>query len=142
MGNYVVLWVIAAVPEGDACFPSVSEILLSVVFLKRGQILHICHNPIHMCKEKISRFIFIFNSAIFWCYCYFSHISPCAPSCVIFYFSSTVLTFQLSPFLFFLFQSCLMGQIRANKLDPEVIGHKYNKLRDWHHDVSARVLNV
>uniref|UniRef100_A0A671XU04 PDZ and LIM domain 5b n=1 Tax=Sparus aurata TaxID=8175 RepID=A0A671XU04_SPAAU len=31
---------------------------------------------------------------------------------------------------------------KANKLDPEVIGHKYNKLRDWHHDVSARVLNV
>lgn len=35
-----------------------------------------------------------------------------------------------------------MAQIRANKLDPEVIGHKYNKLRDWHHDVSARLLNV
>uniref|UniRef100_A0AAQ5XU64 PDZ domain-containing protein n=1 Tax=Amphiprion ocellaris TaxID=80972 RepID=A0AAQ5XU64_AMPOC len=31
---------------------------------------------------------------------------------------------------------------KVNKLDPEVIGHKYNKLRDWHHDVSARVLNV
>uniref|UniRef100_A0A674PRS5 PDZ and LIM domain 5b n=1 Tax=Takifugu rubripes TaxID=31033 RepID=A0A674PRS5_TAKRU len=31
---------------------------------------------------------------------------------------------------------------KANKLDPEVIGHKYNKLRDWHHDVSARLLNV
>uniref|UniRef100_A0A1A7W8L8 PDZ and LIM domain 5b n=1 Tax=Iconisemion striatum TaxID=60296 RepID=A0A1A7W8L8_9TELE len=31
---------------------------------------------------------------------------------------------------------------KANKLDPEVIGHKYNKLRDWHHDVSARVLNI
>uniref|UniRef100_A0A3Q0SUF2 PDZ and LIM domain 5b n=1 Tax=Amphilophus citrinellus TaxID=61819 RepID=A0A3Q0SUF2_AMPCI len=29
-----------------------------------------------------------------------------------------------------------------NKLDPEVIGHRYNKLRDWHHGVSARVLNV
>uniref|UniRef100_A0AAQ6IQA9 PDZ domain-containing protein n=1 Tax=Anabas testudineus TaxID=64144 RepID=A0AAQ6IQA9_ANATE len=31
---------------------------------------------------------------------------------------------------------------KPNKLDPEVIGHKYNKLRDWHHGVSARVLNV
>uniref|UniRef100_A0A3Q2WC63 PDZ and LIM domain 5b n=1 Tax=Haplochromis burtoni TaxID=8153 RepID=A0A3Q2WC63_HAPBU len=31
---------------------------------------------------------------------------------------------------------------KLNKLDPEVIGHKYNKLRDWHHGVSARVLNV
>uniref|UniRef100_A0A667ZD26 PDZ and LIM domain 5b n=1 Tax=Myripristis murdjan TaxID=586833 RepID=A0A667ZD26_9TELE len=29
-----------------------------------------------------------------------------------------------------------------NKLDPELIGYKYNKLRDWHHGVSARVLNV
>uniref|UniRef100_A0A8D0A8Q0 PDZ and LIM domain 5b n=1 Tax=Sander lucioperca TaxID=283035 RepID=A0A8D0A8Q0_SANLU len=31
---------------------------------------------------------------------------------------------------------------KANKLDPEAIGHMYNKLRDWHHDVSARALNV
>uniref|UniRef100_A0AAQ4P3C9 PDZ and LIM domain 5b n=1 Tax=Gasterosteus aculeatus aculeatus TaxID=481459 RepID=A0AAQ4P3C9_GASAC len=31
---------------------------------------------------------------------------------------------------------------KGNKLDQEVIGHKCNKLRDWHHDVSAHVLNV
>ncbi|KAJ8408626.1 hypothetical protein AAFF_G00252610 [Aldrovandia affinis] len=31
---------------------------------------------------------------------------------------------------------------KVNKVDPEVVGPKYNKLRDWHHDVSARVLNV
>uniref|UniRef100_A0A8C5APQ5 PDZ domain-containing protein n=1 Tax=Gadus morhua TaxID=8049 RepID=A0A8C5APQ5_GADMO len=31
---------------------------------------------------------------------------------------------------------------KLSKLDAEVIGHKYNKLRDWHHGVSARVLNV
>uniref|UniRef100_A0A3B4XAJ0 PDZ and LIM domain 5b n=1 Tax=Seriola lalandi dorsalis TaxID=1841481 RepID=A0A3B4XAJ0_SERLL len=30
---------------------------------------------------------------------------------------------------------------KANKLDPEAVGHMYNKLRDWHHDVSARALN-
>ncbi|AWP15278.1 putative PDZ and LIM domain protein 5-like isoform 2 [Scophthalmus maximus] len=33
-------------------------------------------------------------------------------------------------------------KIRANKLDPEVVGLKYNKLRDWHHDNSARLLNL
>uniref|UniRef100_A0A3B5L8B9 PDZ and LIM domain 5b n=1 Tax=Xiphophorus couchianus TaxID=32473 RepID=A0A3B5L8B9_9TELE len=31
---------------------------------------------------------------------------------------------------------------KVSKVDPEVVGHKYNKLRDWHHGVSARVLNV
>uniref|UniRef100_A0A3P8WI16 PDZ and LIM domain 5b n=1 Tax=Cynoglossus semilaevis TaxID=244447 RepID=A0A3P8WI16_CYNSE len=31
---------------------------------------------------------------------------------------------------------------KTNKLDLEVVGRKYNKLRDWHHDISARVLNV
>lgn len=49
-------------------------------------------------------------------------------------------------FFNFLFVSllspCFMGEIGANKLDPEVIGHKYNKLRDWHHDVSAHTLNL
>uniref|UniRef100_A0A3P9IX66 PDZ and LIM domain 5b n=1 Tax=Oryzias latipes TaxID=8090 RepID=A0A3P9IX66_ORYLA len=34
------------------------------------------------------------------------------------------------------------GGKKVTKLDPEVIGQKYNKLRDWHHGVSARVLNV
>lgn len=42
----------------------------------------------------------------------------------------------------FLFEPPRTGQIRANKLDPEVIGDKYNKLRDWHHEVSAKLLNV
>uniref|UniRef100_A0A9J8BUV0 PDZ and LIM domain 5b n=1 Tax=Cyprinus carpio carpio TaxID=630221 RepID=A0A9J8BUV0_CYPCA len=27
-------------------------------------------------------------------------------------------------------------------MDPEVVRPQYNKLRDWHHEVSARVLNV
>ncbi|KAK6315804.1 hypothetical protein J4Q44_G00133280 [Coregonus suidteri] len=31
---------------------------------------------------------------------------------------------------------------KMNKPDPEVVGQLYNKLRDWHHDVSARTLNV
>uniref|UniRef100_A0A8C5G4G0 PDZ domain-containing protein n=1 Tax=Gouania willdenowi TaxID=441366 RepID=A0A8C5G4G0_GOUWI len=35
-----------------------------------------------------------------------------------------------------------MAGKKTNKLDPEVIGQMYNKLRDWHHDVSASVLNV
>uniref|UniRef100_A0A3P9L8F5 PDZ and LIM domain 5b n=1 Tax=Oryzias latipes TaxID=8090 RepID=A0A3P9L8F5_ORYLA len=34
------------------------------------------------------------------------------------------------------------GGKKVTKLDPEVIEQKYNKLRDWHHGVSARVLNV
>uniref|UniRef100_A0A8C7RJJ1 PDZ and LIM domain 5b n=1 Tax=Oncorhynchus mykiss TaxID=8022 RepID=A0A8C7RJJ1_ONCMY len=31
---------------------------------------------------------------------------------------------------------------KVNKPDPEVVGQLYNKLRDWHHGVSARTLNV
>lgn len=31
---------------------------------------------------------------------------------------------------------------KVNKVDPELVRPQYNKLRDWHHDVSARVLNV
>lgn len=31
---------------------------------------------------------------------------------------------------------------KVNKVDPEVLRPQYNKLRDWHHGVSARVLNV
>ncbi|GAA6107637.1 PDZ and LIM domain protein 5b isoform 1 [Tachysurus ichikawai] len=31
---------------------------------------------------------------------------------------------------------------KVTKVDPEVVRPMYNKLRDWHHDVSARVLNV
>uniref|UniRef100_A0A3B1K4J2 PDZ and LIM domain 5b n=1 Tax=Astyanax mexicanus TaxID=7994 RepID=A0A3B1K4J2_ASTMX len=31
---------------------------------------------------------------------------------------------------------------KVTKVDPEVVRPKYNKLRDWHHGVSARVLNV
>ncbi|KAG5834106.1 hypothetical protein ANANG_G00257750 [Anguilla anguilla] len=31
---------------------------------------------------------------------------------------------------------------KATKVDPEVVRPKYNQLRDWHHGVSARVLNV
>lgn len=70
---------------------------------------------------------------------FFLHVSLC-------FYLYCLLLFCYSPnfppFLFFLFKSSLMGQIRVKKLDPEVIGHKYNKLRDWHHDVSARLLNV
>ncbi|KAL0965672.1 hypothetical protein UPYG_G00284250 [Umbra pygmaea] len=31
---------------------------------------------------------------------------------------------------------------KLSKVDPEVVGLQYNKLRDWHHGVSARTLNV
>uniref|UniRef100_A0A3B3T860 PDZ and LIM domain 5a n=1 Tax=Paramormyrops kingsleyae TaxID=1676925 RepID=A0A3B3T860_9TELE len=31
---------------------------------------------------------------------------------------------------------------KVTKVNSQVIGPKYTKLRDWHHDVSARVLNV
>uniref|UniRef100_A0A667ZHX7 PDZ and LIM domain 5b n=1 Tax=Myripristis murdjan TaxID=586833 RepID=A0A667ZHX7_9TELE len=40
------------------------------------------------------------------------------------------------------FESSPRRKVEVNKLDPELIGYKYNKLRDWHHGVSARVLNV
>uniref|UniRef100_A0A8C1MUU1 PDZ and LIM domain 5b n=1 Tax=Cyprinus carpio TaxID=7962 RepID=A0A8C1MUU1_CYPCA len=31
---------------------------------------------------------------------------------------------------------------KVTRVDPEVVRPQYNKLRDWHHGVSARVLNV
>uniref|UniRef100_A0A8C1ACH5 PDZ and LIM domain 5b n=1 Tax=Cyprinus carpio carpio TaxID=630221 RepID=A0A8C1ACH5_CYPCA len=31
---------------------------------------------------------------------------------------------------------------KVTRVDPEVVRPQYNKLRDWHHEVSARVLNV
>uniref|UniRef100_A0A8B9J9J1 PDZ domain-containing protein n=1 Tax=Astyanax mexicanus TaxID=7994 RepID=A0A8B9J9J1_ASTMX len=34
------------------------------------------------------------------------------------------------------------GLSKVTKVDPEVVRPKYNKLRDWHHGVSARTLNV
>lgn len=42
-----------------------------------------------------------------------------------------------------LFSSLLSCHVRANKTTTRlVIGPKYNELRDWHHGVSARALNV
>lgn len=42
-----------------------------------------------------------------------------------------------------LFSSLLSCNVRANKTTTRlVIGPKYNELRDWHHGVSARALNV
>ncbi|KAG9354968.1 hypothetical protein JZ751_001681 [Albula glossodonta] len=32
--------------------------------------------------------------------------------------------------------------VRVPKLNPQIIGPRYTKLRDWHHGVSARTLNV
>ncbi|CAM4728646.1 unnamed protein product [Leuciscus chuanchicus] len=31
---------------------------------------------------------------------------------------------------------------KVNKVDPELLRPQYNKLRDWHHGVSARALNI
>uniref|UniRef100_A0A4W5PI33 PDZ and LIM domain 5a n=1 Tax=Hucho hucho TaxID=62062 RepID=A0A4W5PI33_9TELE len=34
------------------------------------------------------------------------------------------------------------NKTKAKKVNTQVIGPKYTKLRDWHHGVSARTLNV
>lgn len=50
---------------------------------------------------------------------------------------SLLVSFSSSSFFFLLL---LDG--RVNKTTRVVIGPKYNELRDWHHGVSARTLNV
>lgn len=73
----------AALPDGDCCSPSVSEIVFSVCFLKTD----ITHLPGLVIQYTSAR-----------SFTNFSIISLCATSCVIFCFSATVLTFQLSLF--------------------------------------------
>lgn len=48
-----------------------------------------------------------------------------------------------TPLFFSLFLSLSSVDGRVNKTATRmVIGPKYNELRDWHHGVSARTLNV
>lgn len=59
-------------------------------------------------------------------------------------FDVTVLSFLLGPHVcpYPLTIPALRPVARVTKVDPAVVGPMYNKLRDWHHGVSARVLNV